>query len=110
TEIFPPTLDLGKDTLFCLGKDFSLSIPKDDYTSLLWDDGSAEQLRTFRDSGRYSLVMNNQCGEASDTFKIKTIDCDCRMFIPNAFTPNGDGLNDLFIPNVCEAIQFRMVI
>jgi len=45
-----------------------------------------------------SLTVFNQWGCSSTTQKSVTINNEFQVFIPTAFTPNGDGLNDAFKP------------
>ena len=51
-------------------------------------------------SGYISVtVRNNDLCTATDSVYIKAEPC-CELRMPNAFTPNGDGKNDLFIPQL----------
>ncbi|TAE45815.1 MAG: gliding motility-associated C-terminal domain-containing protein [Bacteroidetes bacterium] len=31
-------------------------------------------------------------------FEVSTRPCPCEVFLPNVFTPNGDGFNEVFLP------------
>lgn len=47
-----------------------------------------------------SLLVRNEYGCVDTTsFQVKSVPC-CEIFTPNAFTPNNDGLNDLFLPQL----------
>lgn len=75
-----------------------------DALSYLWDfnDGSTSDqtnpTHTYTSTGEYDVILiastENGC-EDSTSFKV-TVHPDFAVFIPNAFTPNGDGLNDTF--------------
>jgi len=60
----------------------------------LWQDGSTRATLVVKDTGFYSLQASNICGSFSADILIKA--GICSLMLPNAFTPNGDGINDVF--------------
>ena len=66
----------------------------------------------YNDPGYYDVfqIVTNQF-QCSDT-SIKTIwiKPDLLVFVPNAFTPNNDGLNDIFSPKVSGIIDYNLNI
>jgi len=59
-----------------------------------WYNGSTQSHITVSQPGRYSVVVNDYCGTASDEIMITEANCD--IYFPSAFTPNNDGKNDWF--------------
>lgn len=47
-------------------------------------------------AGTYYLTLRNECYAVVDSFEIAPSPCGIRILLPNAFTPNADGTNDLF--------------
>ncbi|PZR23893.1 MAG: hypothetical protein DI535_23105 [Citrobacter freundii] len=54
------------------------------------------------------VVSNDGCGEATDTMKVFVYK---DVFIPNTFTPNGDGINDTwYIPALSAYPNFELFV
>ena len=97
-----PTVDLGEDQTLCLDEwlDIHAEFPGASY---LWQDSSKLSYYTVEEAGTYWVKVYNHCGFAMDTVLFEYEDCGCEFYIPNAFTPNGDDLNDYFLPKSnCE--------
>jgi gliding motility-associated-like protein len=83
-----------------------------------WDLGDNENsiaqnpYHTYPDTGMYNvtLVAMNPYGCADTTVHPIYIHGESTVFIPNAFTPNDNGLNDSFMPRLYGVLEFQMLI
>ncbi|MBO6515678.1 MAG: gliding motility-associated C-terminal domain-containing protein [Bacteroidia bacterium] len=97
-QVTLPTLELGNDTSICGGEALFFDI-QSDAGSITWSDGSPEGFtRTLSESGFYKAVINHPCGVVVDSIMVDILPTACDIFIPNAFSPNDDRLNETFYP------------
>lgn len=98
------------DTLLCHGDEITLGAPQPD-VSFRWSTGDNTCCITVNEPGQYSLDVTNYCGIASDTALINFTNCHMCLWLPNAFSPNSDGLNDNLALEVhCPFKKFRFRI
>ena len=93
-----PILKLGEDTTICINETLLLNATNPEST-YLWQDGSTQSYYQVIKQGVYTVSVINSCGISSASVTVETKNCDCKFYIPSAFTPNNDGINDAFQPS-----------
>jgi len=101
-----PNLRLGPDTLLCLGESLWLGpeSPAPDAT-YLWADGYSGPQRQVDEPGTFVLTVSEQGCTATDRRTVAYRDCRAWLTFPNVFSPNGDGINDAFIPTFDHGVS-----
>ena len=110
--VFNDTLKLGmpNDTTLCRGETFIIQ-PASNAPDYKWQDGIVGGFYTATVSGLYRITAQNGCGRDTTQMNIVFEDCPCALLLPNAFSPNGDGVNDNFRPlHACDMEDYSMTI
>lgn len=97
TYLYDLRIDLGPDTTVCSDQPYLLDATTP-YSHYLWYDGTTASTHEVTTSGTYSVHVYNACTEVDASVTIEVEECEEDVHIPSAFTPNGDGQNDLFMP------------
>ncbi len=102
-------VQLSPQYVLCPGDILELDATQIFAATYQWNTGAISPIIVVSDVGQYSVQVISDCGQSSgQTVVLPDEDCnpDPEFFVPNIFTPDGDGINDVFTltTNVPEAV------
>lgn len=99
TVLTPDYQPIAFDTLVCEGTPliFKAGVGLKGET-INWQNGSKDRFFSANTEGVFTAKIKNRCAQWTDSFRLRTRDCGNGIYVPNAFSPNNDGMNDVFKP------------
>lgn len=108
--IEPRTLNIGRDTAVCSDSFLTINLQPVGLGYEWWN----EHTDSFQKISPPQVVwasIDDVCETVYDTLVLGEIDCDCRVYFANAFTPNADTINQVFRPKShCGFQEYRFQI
>lgn len=103
-------LDLGPDLALCEGDSAVLHVPVSE--AILWSDGGTDTSMTALAEGEHWVMVTSSTGCIQrDAVYLDLRDCRCPLFLPNAFTPGDDAINDVWgAVYSCDLLQFELAL
>jgi gliding motility-associated-like protein len=105
-----PVINWQEDQTYCEGTPVVMANPNSNATDFYWSTGAITEEITIVESGYYTLTVSNFCGSAFEDILIDFVECSAFAYIPNAFTPDQDGVNEAWQPIIGNAIEYEMFI
>ena len=93
----------ARETVVCIGDSTLVEVdilsiqgtnPNDLPFSVVWSVEGFGGLENHVGVGEYIVTVTNACGSSTDMVVVEDEYCGCNVWVPNAFTPDGDGSND----------------
>jgi hypothetical protein len=105
-----PKAYLGQDTIVCNPIYLKNLVRSTDVVQTTWNHSFIGDSLKVLESGLFTVSVSHHGCVAEDTIFVSLEHCNCTLFIPNAFTPNGNYLNEVFKPISDCDIEYSMEI
>jgi gliding motility-associated-like protein len=100
------SINLGVDDYLCVGDEKTL-YANNLLGVFLWSNGTSGNIMIVNEPGVFWLKVDNNGCISSDTIVLKP--CS-EIWVPNVFTPNNDGINDIFKAKTKEIQKLQLYI
>lgn len=95
---------------YCMGEIVSYTVPEMGY-QIEWSNGFFGTTGYPTETGYLTVTYRTLCGDYSDSVYVEFVPCrEQTFFEPSSFTPNGDGLNDVYMVSGFLGSYFEMHI
>lgn len=95
----------------CEGTQALIQVPYDGSSEYNWCTGEAEQFIYADEPGDYCFQFVDEFGCLQEGIvNLVHINHDADLYIPNTFTPNNDGVNDVFVPVGTEVRDYEISV
>ena len=106
-----PVIHSSSPSPFCFGDTVLLNVAASN--KLQWSTGETTSAIFVSEAGKYFVTSFDHNCNLKDSIILEIKYCDCNVVVPTAFTPNGDGMNDLFRPlnaSTCKVVKIDLTI
>jgi gliding motility-associated-like protein len=105
-----PVLILPEIFIGCIDELVLINVENDVNSFYSWSNGSVESSITVAEPDVYTVTVGNDCGEIEGETEVFFEDCTPQIFVPNAFSPNDDGINDVWAPGMFGIVEYQVQV